>query len=100
MNSFQLLRSQMLALSQPTKWSNVIPVTESTCHAVCYTEEMLCQKMSMLPLPPLRPRDQSNLLIGAQPDSRSEPTTNRCSWWRLSQGSTCRLHALKHNRHS
>ena len=66
-NSSQLPRSPMLALSQPTKWSNVILVTESTCHAVCCTEEMLCQKMSMLPLPLSRPRDPSNLLIGAQP---------------------------------
>merc|ERR1712088_1035765 len=62
--------------NQPTKWSNAILVTESTCHAVCCTEEMLYQRMSMLPLPPSRPRDPSNLSIGAQLDSRSESTTN------------------------
>merc|ERR1712203_169850 len=75
-NSSQLPRSPMLALNRQTKWSNVILVMESTCHAVCCIEEMLCQKMSMLPLPLSRPRDPSNLLIGAQPDSRSESTTN------------------------
>merc|ERR1712190_443945 len=76
MNNSQLPRSPTHASNQPTKWSNVILVTESTCHAACCTEEMLYQKMSMLPLPPSRPRDPSNLLIGAQQDSRSESTTN------------------------
>merc|ERR1711936_489867 len=48
----------------------------STWPAVFFTEEMLYQKMSMLPSPPSRPRGASSLLTGVQLDLRLESTTN------------------------
>merc|ERR1719430_1677267 len=46
MNSSPLPRSPTLALSQLTRWSNAIHVTENTWLAACCTEVMLSLRMS------------------------------------------------------
>merc|ERR1712126_481978 len=50
--------------------------TENIWPVVSCTEAMLSPRMSTLPLPPSRPRDPSNSLIGVQLVSRSVSTTN------------------------
>merc|ERR1712001_651098 len=66
----------MLALNQPTKWSNVTHDMENTWPAVSCTEVMLSPRMSMPLLLQSRPRDPSNLLTGVQLVSRLVLTTN------------------------
>merc|ERR1712243_136047 len=66
----------MPVLSQPTRWSSVILLMASTWLVASCTEEMLSPRMSMLPLPPSRPREASNLLTGVQLDSRLVLTTS------------------------
>merc|ERR1712029_228611 len=75
------LRSPTLALSQPTRWSSVIPVMGSTWPAACSTGEMWSPRMSMLPLPPSRPREASSLLTGVQLDLRSVSTISLQLWF-------------------
>merc|ERR1712083_584689 len=76
MRVFLLLRSPMLASSQPTPWSNVIPDMASTWLAVCCTVVMLSPRMSTPPLPPSRPREAFSSWIGVPPDLRLESTTS------------------------
>lgn len=70
MNNYQLLKSQTQPLNQQTWWLNVIQDMVNIWHALCYIEVMLYQKMLMLLLQQLKQREQSNLLIGAQQDSK------------------------------
>merc|ERR1712029_1143821 len=70
------LRSPTLALSQPTRWSSVTQDMASTWPAACSTGEMWSPRMSMLPLPPSRPREPSSLLTGVQLVSRLVSTIN------------------------
>merc|ERR1719192_2167832 len=81
MSSSVWLKSLMHALSQLTRWSSVILVMASTWLAACSTGEMLCPRMSMLQLPPSRPREPSSLLTGAPLDSRLESTTSLQLWF-------------------
>merc|ERR1712029_654570 len=70
------LRSPTLVSSQPTRWLSVTPDMASTWPAACSTGEMWSPRMSMLPLPPLRPREASSLLTGVQLVSRLVSTTS------------------------
>merc|ERR1712240_718830 len=94
-SSSPLLRSPTLASSQLTKWSSVIHVTVNTWPAVCCTVVMLSPRMSTPPLPPSRPREPFNSLIGAQLVSRSVSTTNHqpsfqvVTWPRFNVPSAC-----------
>merc|ERR1712221_9442 len=74
MSSSLLQRSPMLALSMPTRWSNAIPVMASTWPVASFTEVMLSPRMSMLPLPPSRPKGPFSLLTGVPLDSRLAST--------------------------
>ena len=75
-NNCQLLKSPTHHSNQPQWWPNVTQDTENIWLALCYIEEMLSQKTSMLLLLPLKPREPSNSLTGAQLDSKSESTIN------------------------
>merc|ERR1712077_123748 len=75
-NNCRSLKSPMLALNQPTKWSNVTPDMENTWPVVSCTEVMLSPRMSTPLLLQSRPRDPSNLLTGVQLVSRLVLTTN------------------------
>merc|ERR1719322_605805 len=76
MSSSQLEKLPMPALSQPTRWSSVTQDMASTWPAAFSTEETWSPRMSMLPLPPSRPREASSLWTGVQLASRSESTTS------------------------
>jgi hypothetical protein len=70
MNNYQLLKSQTQPLNQQIWWLNVIQDMVNIWHALCYIEVMSYQRMLMLLLQQLKQREQSNLLIGAQQDSK------------------------------
>jgi len=76
MNNWLLLKSPTPVLNQPTWWSNVTQDTENIWLVPWCTEEMLSPRTSTQPLPPSRPREPSNSLIGVPPDSRLESTIN------------------------
>jgi len=76
MNNLPFLKSPTLALSQPTRWSNVIHDTVNTCLAAFCTEVMLCQKTSTHPSLPSKLNEQFNSLTGAQLASKSVSTTS------------------------
>merc|ERR1719384_2044165 len=76
MSSLQLEKLPTPALSQPTRWSSVTQDMASTWPAAFSTEETWSPRMSMLPLPPSRPREASSLLTGVQLASRSVSTTS------------------------
>merc|ERR1712029_128394 len=75
------LRSPTLVSSQPTKWSSVTQDMASTWPAACSTGEMWSPRMSMLPLPPSRPREASSLLTGVQLVLRLVSTTSHQLWF-------------------
>merc|ERR1712130_113847 len=89
MSSLQLEKLPTPALSQPTRWSSVTQDMASTWPAAFSTEETWSPRMSMLPLPPSRPREASSLLTGVQLASRSVSTT---SHQLLSQEATLQRH--------
>merc|ERR1711971_1529326 len=64
MSSSPFPRSPTPASSPPTRWRSATLATESTWPAVSSTEVMLSPRMSMLPLPPSRPRGASSLWTG------------------------------------
>lgn len=106
MNNYQLLKSLTPHLNLPTWWLNVILDTENTWPAPWCIEVMLSLKTSMPPLQPSKPKELSNLLIGAQLDSKSELTTNPQlssqveTWpklWELSAWSPTQLPLLKYS---
>ena len=93
MNNFQLLKSPTVLLNQLTWWLNVIPDMVNIWLAQWCTEVMLFQRMLMLLLQPLRPRELFNSLTGALLDSKLELTINPqqlyqevilLKWWELS----------------
>merc|ERR1711944_195182 len=71
----------MHASSLPTKWGNAIPAMENTCPVACCIVVMLYLKMSILLLPPLRPRDLFNLWIGVRLALRWELIINHQLWF-------------------
>merc|ERR1712117_914046 len=75
-NSLLFLRSQMPALSLPTRWSSVIQDKGNIWLAVFCTGEMLFPRMSMLLSPQSRLSAAFSLLIGVPPDLRLASTTN------------------------
>ena len=70
MSSWVLLKSPMLALSQPIRWLNVTHVTANTWPAVCCTVVMWYPRMWMQLLQQSRPRGPFSLWTGVQLASR------------------------------
>ena len=75
-NNYQVLKSPTHHSNQPTWWPNVTQDMVNIWLAQWCIEVMSSPKTSMPPLPPSKPTDPSNLLIGAQLDSKSESTIN------------------------
>ena len=69
-SSWVLLKSPMLALSQPIRWLNVIHVMENTWPAVCCTVVTWYPRMWMQLLQQSRPREPFSLWTGVQLASR------------------------------
>jgi len=75
-NNYPLPKSPTLLSNLPPWWPNVTLDTENIWLALCYIEEMLSQKMSMLPSLPSKLKEPSNSLTGALPDSKLVLTIN------------------------
>ena len=69
-NNYLLLKLPTPHSNPLTWWPNVIPDTENTLHALWCTEVMLSPKMSMLQLPPLKPKELFNSSTGVRLDSK------------------------------